>query len=132
MNQKIRITNRVRKMKDKARDFRDKAETVCGPQSTSLNKSALFAILFLFGTGLAAGCVGPASAFDLRRPNRFAMPIMPSKFDFSRPDPLSNLSWRKRLTIQRRRLQKLYYRNMLQSDGPVGSHGHSGPKILLY
>lgn len=63
MNQKNRITNRVQKMKSKLHDYTFcKSGKVCGRCSSVLTNQTLFAILFLFGTGVIIGCVGPDTA----------------------------------------------------------------------
>lgn len=62
MNQKIRISNSVQEAGRRARDFCSNAEIVCDLCSSSPVCQTLFAVLFLFVTGLVAGCVGPTAA----------------------------------------------------------------------
>ncbi len=60
MNQKIRMSNRGQQTPS-SRVWRY-AEAVCPDSAAALSGRTLFAILFLFVTGLAAGCVAPEAA----------------------------------------------------------------------
>lgn len=62
MNQKIRISNSVQETNNRSQKRSGKSEALYTPCSSSLACQTLFAILFLFITGLVPGCVGPGAA----------------------------------------------------------------------